>query len=150
MKKLNFTVEIHAPKEKVWNALWNDASYRKWTSVFSEGSYAVSDWKEGSRIEFLSSTGEGMYSTISKMVPNEVMVFRHEGMMINGKEQPIDEETKKWSGSEEAYTLIENGGFTEVTVQLDVTEDHYDYFKEVFPKALNKLKEIAEQENMAM
>jgi len=41
MKKIQFSTEINAPKEKVWNVLWDDATYRKWVSVFSEGSKAV-------------------------------------------------------------------------------------------------------------
>ena len=54
MKNMNFDISINAPREKVWEVLWDDASYRKWTSAFSEGSYAVTDnWKKGSKILFL-------------------------------------------------------------------------------------------------
>jgi hypothetical protein len=52
MKQLHFSTDINAPRETVWNVLWNDATYRDWTSVFAEGSYAVSDWNEGSKIQF--------------------------------------------------------------------------------------------------
>ena len=46
MEKMNFSIDINAPKEKVWNVLWDDDSYRKWTSAFAEGSYAKTDnWK---------------------------------------------------------------------------------------------------------
>lgn len=48
MTTLEFKIEINAPKEKVWDILWNDATYKQWTSVFCEGNYVVSDWKEGS------------------------------------------------------------------------------------------------------
>lgn len=37
MKTLNFLIKIKASKEKVWNVLWDDETYRKWTSTFSEG-----------------------------------------------------------------------------------------------------------------
>ena len=58
MKKLNFTTKIDAPKEKVWNTLWNDATYRAWTSAFAEGSFAETDnWKEGSKVLFLDPNG---------------------------------------------------------------------------------------------
>jgi len=43
MERINFSISIDAPKEKVWNVLWNDSSYRKWTSVFAEGSSVVTD-----------------------------------------------------------------------------------------------------------
>ncbi len=66
MKTLHFSIKIKAPREKVWQILWEDATYRQWTSVFNESSYAVSDWEEGSKIQFLSADGSGMYSLIDK------------------------------------------------------------------------------------
>lgn len=63
MEKLHFSTNINAPREKVWDTLWNDNSYRKWTSAFMEGSYAETDnWKEGSKVLFLSPGGDGMGS----------------------------------------------------------------------------------------
>src|SRR5258706_121535 len=73
MKKLEFTVKINAPAAKVWSSLWNDETYRKWTSAFSEGSHAESDWKEGSRILFLDGKGDGMFSLIDNC--REAMTF---------------------------------------------------------------------------
>src|SRR6185436_21158798 len=99
MKNLNFSINIKSPKEKVWSVLWDDLTYRKWTSVFSPGSYAVSDWKEGSKVMFLSPNGEGMFSNIARLIPNELMSFKHLGTVKDGKEQPESEETKKWSGA---------------------------------------------------
>ena len=43
METLNFSININAPKEKVRKVLWDDSSYREWTSAFSEGSYAETD-----------------------------------------------------------------------------------------------------------
>ncbi len=145
MKKTKFSVDIHAPAEKVWTALWDDTTYREWNSVFSEGSHAESDWNEGDKISFLDGKGEGMFSTIAQKIPNEFMLFRHLGVVKNGKEEPLDEETKKWSGAEESYTLKDTNGSTNLAVEIDITEDFEKYFSETFPKALNKLKEIAEK-----
>jgi hypothetical protein len=145
MKKQNYSIKIKASKEKVWNTLWNDATYKMWTSVFSEGSYAVSDWNEGSKILFLSAEGGGMYSIIAKKTPNEFMSFKHLGVVKDGKEEPLDEESKKWSGSLENYKLQEIDGFTELSVQMDVTDEFLNYFDETFPKALEKIKELAEK-----
>src|SRR5688500_12945073 len=146
MIKKVYTIDIHASPEKVWQVLWNDSSYRKWTSVFSEGSHAISDWQEGSRISFLSADGGGMYSCIEKMIPNECMSFRHIGVVKDGVEQPLDEETKKWSGAMENYTLRDSETGTVLSVDMDITEDFADYFEEKFPLALEKVKEMAEQE----
>lgn len=145
MKKGKYSVQINAPKEKVWNTLWNDDSYRKWTSVFHEGSYADTDWNEGSKVLFLSGDGNGMYSTVAKNIPNEFMSFRHLGVVKEGVEQPLDEETKQWSGAMENYTLKENNGVTELTTEMDLTDEFEDYFNKTFPTALEKLKELSER-----
>ena len=144
METKTFSISINAPKEKVWEVLWNDESYRQWTAVFSEGSYAVSDWQPGSKIHFLTPDGNGMYSTIERMVPNEVMSFRHGGEIINGVEQPPNEKTKSWEGATENYTLQDAGGQTLLSASMDLQEAAMPYFASAFPKALQKVKEIAE------
>lgn len=145
MKTLHFSVTINAPAEKVWKILWDDETYRKWTSAFSEGSYALSSWKEGSRVHFLSPSGDGMYSEIEKLVPNELMLFSHLGMMKGGKEQPETEESKQWAGSKEIYSLKSNGSTTELAVSVDITDDHVKTFEGMFPKALALVKSLSEQ-----
>jgi hypothetical protein len=150
MKKLNFDIEIHAPKNEVWQVLWNDATYRQWTSVFSEGSHAVSDWKEGSKISFLDPNGDGMASRIEKVTPNEFMSFKHLGVIKKGEEVPMDNETRKWSGAMENYTLRQVGDVTELKVDIDVADEHYDSFKDIFPKALQKVKDISEKNMKAI
>ena len=86
-----------------------------------------------------------MYSRIEKIEPGKFMSFKHLGVVKNGEEQPHDEETKKWSGSMENYMLNDLDGYTELTVEIDITEDHVDYFRKTFPEALKKVKEISER-----
>ncbi len=144
MKKLTFTIDINAPKEKVWYALWDEENYESWTSVFCSGSFIVSDWNEGSKIHFLSPEGGGMFSLITLKKPFETMLFQHIGEIQNFEEQPITEETKVWSGCEERYDLVEKNGITTVTASVDTVEDHVDYFEKTFPSGLEKVKQIAE------
>lgn len=145
MKKLKFSIQIDSTKENTWKALWDDKNYRNWTSVFSEGSHAVSNWKEGSRVLFLDGKGEGIFSEIEKLVPNTLMSFKHLGVVKEGKEQPATEETKSWAGAMENYMLSEEDGKTRLVVEMDITDDFADYFGQTFPKALEKIKEIAEK-----
>ena len=65
MEKAEYKTKINASPKKIWNILWDDETYRKWTSVFSEGSYMESDWKVGGRTLFLDGKGNGMVSTIA-------------------------------------------------------------------------------------
>ena len=140
MTTLKFINRINAPKEKVWEKLWDDSGYRQWTAAFTKGSYAKSDWKEGSKILFLSPKGNGIFGIIEKKIPNVQMVFRHLGEIKNGLE-----ETKDWAGAIESYHLEEKNGITELNVQLDTTPEFAQYLNDTFPKALEILKQISEQ-----
>lgn len=150
MEKLTFTIDIKASKEKVWNSLWDDENYEKWTSVFCQGSHTISDWDEGSKIYFLDPNGAGMSSRISIKKPFETMSFHHIGEIKNFKEMPATKETESWSGCEERYDLAENNGITTLTASVEITESHADYFKAAFPKAIQKVKEIAESETKSI
>ena len=145
MEKLQFTKTIDAPKEKVWSTLWDDETYRKWTSAFSPTSYAESDWKEGSKILFLDGQGSGMVSKIETLRPNEFMSFKHLGEVKNGVEDTESDAVKQWTGGMENYTLREVDGKTELVVDMDMHEDFKEMFMGMFPKALDQVKALAEQ-----
>lgn len=145
MKKVNFSVNIKASAKKVWQVLWSDSTYRKWTNAFGEGSYAVSDWKQGSSIHFLSPKGDGIFSVIEEIKPFERMVFSHQGELKNFKEQPATKETESWKGSKESYTLKESNGTTTLDVSMDTTDEFAEYFEKAFPKALENVKNLAEK-----
>lgn len=146
LKKIHFNINIEAPAQKVWDVLWQDKTYRAWTSTFGEGSHAISDWKEGSKILFLGGNGDGgMYSRIHTLVPNKTMIFEHLGIVKDGVEQPQDEQTKAWAGAKESYFLEENNNTTTLKVALDTDAEYEDYFGKSFPLALQKVKELSEQ-----
>ncbi len=139
MNRIQFETTIRAPKAVVWEKLWEPESYREWTSAFAAGSYAESDWKEGSPIRFLTPGGNGMFGIIKKKVDGEAMSFEHQGEIRDGKEEP-----KPWAGATESYYLSESGGLTTLRAEMDTDPDFEAYFKETFPKAMAKLKEICE------
>lgn len=145
MEKLDFSIDINAPKEKVWDVLWNDATYPQWTAVFTEGSRAESDWKEGSQILFSDGKGNGLVSKIETLEENNKMVFKHLGEMSKGIQKPSDEQSMEWEGATESYFLNENDGVTELEVELFGTEEHKGYFESMFPKALEVVKQLAEK-----
>lgn len=145
LNKMHFKTTINASSERVWNILWEDATYRIWTAAFSEGSHAISDWKEGSKVLFLDGNGGGMFSKIYKLHPNTFMGFEHLGIIKNNEEQPQDEFSKSWAGAKEDYILKESNGFTELEVQVDTDKAFENYFKSTFPKALDIVKQLSEQ-----
>ena len=145
MERQQFSIRIDAPREKVWKTLWEDASYRAWTAAFAEGSRAKTDWKKGSKVLFVNGDDEGMVAEIADTRPNEYMSFRHLGMIKDGKEDTQSEKVKAWAGAMENYTLQTIDGKTELIVDMDVTTEMKDYFEQTWPKALDKLKELAEK-----
>jgi len=145
INRLQLSIDIKANKEKIWEALWDDAHYRDWSSVFGEGShYVVESWKEGSKILFLSSDQSGIYSIIERHVPNNSIQFKHIGNVLNGKEQFIDDETKKWSGATETYSLKEGSGFFTLLIEIDVLDEHVEFMSSKLPAALEKIKKNSE------
>jgi uncharacterized protein YndB with AHSA1/START domain len=146
MKKLHFKILINAPREKVWKTTLDDATYREWTSAFMPGSYAVTDWQKGSKTLFLGPDGSGMVSRIAENIPNEYLSIEHLGEVKDGVEDTTSEKVQQWSGAFENYTLKTVGdNQTEFSVECDMGDDYVDMFKEIWPKALAKLKEVAER-----
>ena len=145
---MEFKITISAPKEKVWNILWDDATYPEWTSAFATGSKAETDWKKGSKVLFLDGNNSGMVSTIAENIPNEFMSIKHLGNVKNGIEDLDSEEARQWSGTFENYTLRTVSGETELQVVMggaEIPQEFEDYFKDAWPKALDKLKALAEK-----
>ena len=131
MEKLNFSIDINAQKQKVWNVLFDDATYKEWTSVFAPNSSVETDWKKGSKALFLDGEGNGMVSRIAESEPPNFLAIEHLGEMKDGKEDP---EKKDWAGAIESYELIESGGKTTLKIEMDSNEKWKEYFAGVWPK----------------
>ena len=133
MIKLRFSIEIKAPKEKVWDTMLSDETYRQWTEAFSPGSYFEGSWDEGADIKFLASKKDGdpdgMMSKIKENKPYEFISIEHIGIIKDGKEDIASEEVKKWSGALENYTLKEKDGMTEVLVEMDSVDEYKEMFE---------------------
>jgi hypothetical protein len=144
MEKIHFSMLIDATPEKIWKVLWTDETYRKWSSAFAEGSYAETDWKQGSKALFTDGKGSGMVSRIAENRPNEYMSIEHLGMLKDGVEDTTSDDVKAWAGAHENYTLKKVNGKTELTVDMEITEEFKEMFSKMWPKALKNIKELAE------
>lgn len=151
MNKLHFSITINAPKAKVWSTMLDDATYRVWTEAFNAGSHYVGDWSKGSKILFLGpdpNTGKlgGMVSRIIENRLHEYISIEHLGMVNDGKEDTTSEAVKAWAGVHENYTFKEKDKKTEVLVDMtNIVDEFKEMFEGMWPKALQKLKELAEK-----
>lgn len=147
MKTLQFTKEIKAPAQKVWDTLWNETTYSQWTKAFSPdtGSSVQSDWEVGGRTLFLDGKGNGMVSTIRTKNEPYDMVFEHLGEVIEGKEDTTSEKVKSWAGSLEEYHLSENNGSTTLKASVQTGEEWEEMMNNGFTKGLEEVKRLSEQ-----
>jgi len=143
MQKKQFSIEIKASQEKVWNTLWEDKTFRDWSNIIDEGMYMVGEIKEGNEVQFISSvSGYGVTSLIEKLALNEFVSFRQ---MADTKDSGEREREKEWTGGTESYSLAENEGVTTLTVDIDVPPGQEETFRVRFPKALERVKILAEK-----
>lgn len=141
MEKLHFDIQINAEPEKVWSVLWDDFSFRQWTSAFKEGSFYQGNLKENEIIKFLDPQNNGMFSKIVKLVPNQEILFLHLGEIYNGVEAP-----QNWQDATENYILTENENTTHLQVEIQTSEEFKSFFEEKFPDALSNVKHLSENQ----
>ena len=144
MQTQKYSISIAASRERVWNVLWRDETFRDWASIIDEGQYMVGELAEGSQVQFLSESGYGVISLIEKLVANEYVSIRQLADVKDGKEQPRTDGEGDWAGGRESYSLHEANGLTTLTVSLDVPEAHAADFESTMPRALQRIKELAE------
>ena len=73
--------------------------------------------------------------------------FSHLGYIVDGVEDTTSEEIRKWYPSFENYTIDKlDEHKTLFKLNMDATEEFYDMFLEIWPKALRKLKEVSESD----
>lgn len=147
---MHFAITINAPKDKVWNTMLQDETFRLWAAAFNPSgpTWYEGDWKQGSKIVFLGASEDGkvsgMVSRIKEARPHEFISIEHLGVVEDGKEDTTSEKAKRFAPALENYTFVDRDGATEVQVEMDTVEEHRQMFEASWPKALERLKQIAE------
>lgn len=146
---LHFEIAINASIEKVYQMMLVEKSYAEWTSVFNPTSHYEGNWKKGTKVKFIGSDKDGkeggMVSRIKENILNKFVSIEHYGILKEGKEITSGPEVELWAGGLENYTFEVKDGQTLLSVDLDTNDDFNNYFKEIYPKALEKLKSIIEK-----
>lgn len=143
MRKLQFSIEINATKERVWDTLWQDQTFREWASIIDPETYMVGDLKEGGEIQFISSaSGYGVTSLVEKLTAGEFLLLKHRA---DTQENGNREREEQWTGGEESYSLTKTDSTTTLTVAFDVPSELEEMFKVSYPQALERVKVLAER-----
>lgn len=144
VKKIQFSIRISTPVEKVFHLMLDAQSYKQWTSEFCEGSYYEGSWEQGKTIRFLSPDGDGMISEIAEHRPNEFISIRHLGYIMKGVDDTESDAIRAWAPAYENYTFRSIPEGTELIIDQDVTEEYESYMREAWPKSLQLLKALCE------
>ncbi len=143
MEEITYEININATKERVWKVLWDDTTFREWAGIIDPGTYMIGDLKEGNEVQYISAeNGYGVTSLVEKVVPNVYLLIHHSSDTQDFGKQTRD---KEWTGGNESYTLTENNGSTTLTVKNDMPPSQVEYFSQIYPKVLQKIKELAEK-----
>ena len=147
MKKMQFTVTINAPKQTIWNTLWQDATFREWAGFIDPGTYMVGKLKQGEEVQFISAeNGYGVTSLVEKVTPGEFLLLRHSA---DTQDVGTREREKEWTGGAESYTLTEKDDVTTLTAEFDVPPELEEYFSTAYPKALERVKLLSENDYLS-
>lgn len=151
MIKLNYSIEIKSPAMQVYDKMLGISkkkNYERWTAIFNPTSTYEGNWKRGSKMLFIGtdSKGEkgGMISEVAENIENRFVSLRHYGLVQSDVEVTEGPEVEKWTGGFENYRFDERNDFTQLSIELDTTEDFVDYMNEHYPKALTELKKMCE------
>lgn len=143
MKTIQFSIDIHAARERVWKTLWEDATFRDWANIIDEGMYIKGELREGEEIQFMSAVnGYGVTSLVEIFRPDELAAFRHRA---DTQEHGAQEREIEWTGGAESYFLTEKEGMTTLTLKTDVPPEQEETFTARLPQALARIKTLAEK-----
>ncbi|PKM87523.1 ATPase [Candidatus Falkowbacteria bacterium HGW-Falkowbacteria-2] len=147
MEKKHYMAHIKAPREKVWDTMLSEETYRLWASAFTEGTYYEGNWATGSKMKFLAPGTDGsiigMYGLVRESKKPEYIIVQHMGEIRDDKEDP-------WPQNDvalETYKLEDKDGDTIVHIDIDVPKDWADEMDEKWPEALMLLKDLAENKS---
>ena len=91
-----------------------------------------------------------MVSRIKENIANTFISIEHLGLLENGVEKTSGPEVEKWIGGLENYTFTEQNGKTLLEIAMinktKLDENMSFYYTETWPKALDQLKKICEQD----
>ncbi|MEJ7769274.1 MAG: hypothetical protein WKF89_15755 [Chitinophagaceae bacterium] len=146
-KTINKSIDIQAPKQKVWEVLFDDRFSRIWYVIFSEGTHAITDWVQGSTVVFKDSTECGLLGKVVVNKPFEKLSLEYEGVLMYSKEDYDSEMAVSIKGGLETYVLDEKNGNTLLSIACDMSPDQFESMSHSWDDALLKVKDLSEQNN---
>ncbi len=152
MKTLHFETVIDATPQKVWDTMLGKETYPKWVDAAWPGSTYKGEWKQGAKIRFTGDDGSGgdtaggTLGEVLALDPYSKVEIEHIAVLLDGGGEDRESDMAKlWIGSTETYTFAPDNGSTKLDVELSIPAEWVDEFEGGWPKAIEALKQLAEQ-----
>jgi uncharacterized protein YndB with AHSA1/START domain len=143
-KLIEKSILIQAPAAKIWEVITEDRLNRIWLAEFGAGNIADTDWREGSKALFTDGSKSGLVGVIEVSRPFEQITIEYTGIVTDGVEDYDSEIAKQMIGYQETYILKEEEGGARMSMTCAMGVDYYDDMAAAWDKALDKIKELAE------
>lgn len=143
---INKSIDIDASKEKIWNVLTRDEMTRSWYKAFNEGAYAVTDWRQDSKVIFKDGSENGMIGRIVASEPGKIISTEFEGMLVNGVEDYDSQDAKNIKGYKETYQISGEGNRSTLSIEQETSDEYGDMMQTMWDKALLLIKQLAESQ----
>ena len=141
---INKSIAIEATAQKIWEVLFQDKFNRIWYAEFSPGTYAITDWQEGSKVVFLDNSNSGIIGKVFESNPFKTLSLEYTGILVNGVEDYDTEDAHALKGGREIYNLESEDDNIRLTIIGDMAEQYYEAMSRSWENALLKIKELAE------
>ncbi|MBA2498670.1 MAG: SRPBCC domain-containing protein [Chitinophagaceae bacterium] len=138
------SIDIKASKEKVWDVLTKDEMTKSWYTAFNPGTYAETDWKQGSEVIFKDGTENGMIGKIVASVPGQIISTEFTGTLVNGVEDYESEAARNIKGFKETYYISSEGNKSKLSIEQETSDEYGDMMQTMWDKALPLIKQLAE------
>lgn len=140
---------IAATPQKVYNTMLNSETYSIWTTPFNANSRFEGSWQPGSTMHFIGCDDDGeesgMISRINENIPGQFVSIQHLGFLRGNEEVLSGAEVDDWKGALENYRFLQQNGQTLLEIEMDAKPEWEAYFTDIWPKALEHLKQLCEQ-----
>jgi uncharacterized protein YndB with AHSA1/START domain len=147
---LHFNIAIDASPDKVYRTLIDKKGFTEWTSVFNAASHFEGTWEKGTKMLFLGKDADGktggMASRIKENIAGRFISIEHLNIIKDDQEITSGPEFREWTGALENYSITGDKEKTFLSVDVNTNEEFRSYFRDTWPKALDKLKVLCEEE----
>lgn len=145
MKSLFFNMKINAPKQKVWDIMFEPELYRAWRVAFSPNSHYEGKLEQGERIKIFDPDVGGAFASIEELEKYSSIFLRYVSIISKDNQEDTQSDVAKaWMITTEKYTFSQSEGITILTIEIKTHDDFAEMFSKSWQLALKKLKDLVE------